>query len=299
MSVGRSETELEYGLIREVVGKLFVAVDELFEESHVKMRFIPKNYAHVNGVAALGHLCHLTEALIDVAEGTNDSLRTALIIRNFIETWAVGLCLTLGNEKDVSRYFGMIAKLEEGDLAEFDALQTAGHLPPTFERPGRNFDPEMFRGLGYPVVTPKLWSFKSIFDRAAELLRACGLAEVGETLYRFVYRKLSNQLGGHPSPHVFDRYFDGDRVLVCYSRAPAVGGPRFDETTECIKNCWVAIQFTVIYALAIAVTKGAPRTELDDLMKKAQTLGKRWAADGSSVSGSARMNGSDVVLVVN
>ena len=245
------------------------------------MRYIPMNYAHVNGVGALGHLCNLTGALIDVAEGTNDSLRTALIIRNFIETWAVGLCLTLGNEKDLARYLGMVVKIEQTDLAEFDALQSAGHLPSTFNRPNRNFDPEKLRELGYPVGAPKIWSFKSIFDRAAELLRACGLAEVGEALYRFVYRKLSNQMGGHPSPHVFDRYFDADRALVRFSRVPTVGGPRFDETTECIKNCWVAIQFTTIYALAVAVAKGAPRTELDDLMREAQTLGQRWVSDGS------------------
>ena len=281
MSVGRSDREREYGLIREVAARLWVAVDDLFEESHVKMRYIPETYAHVNGVAVTGHLCHLTEVLIDIAERTDDSLLTALIIRNFIETWAVGLCLTLGNEEDISNYLGMMAKLEETDLAEFDALQTAGHLPSTFKRPDRNFDPEVFREWDYPVGTPKLWSFKDIIDRAGELLRSCGVAEVGETLYRFVYRKLSNQLGGHPSLHVFDRYFEADRVLVRYSRVPAVGGPGFDETKECIRNCWVAIQFTTVYTLAVAVAKGAPRTSLDDLMKEAQTLGRRWASDGS------------------
>lgn len=277
----------EYVLIREHAERLWVAVDELFEAGHVKMRFTPKNYAQVNAVGALGHLCNLTGFLINVADDSNDSLRTALIIRNFIETWAVGLCLMLGDESDVSRYLGMVAHLEETDLAEFDALQVAGHIPESFTRPARNFDPEQLREWGYPVGTPKRWDFKRIFARAAELLRIWGLAETGETLYRFVYRKLSNQMGGHPSPHVFDRYFDGSRTLCRYSRIPEVGGPHYDETIECIRNCWVAIQFATVYAIAVALAKEAPRADLDNLMRDAQTFGRRWAADIGSAADTA------------
>lgn len=82
MSNNLTDRPSEYRLIGETAVRLWAEVDVLLEDSRVKKRYIPENYAHVNGVAALGHLCHMTEDLTDIAERSDDTLLTVLIIRN-------------------------------------------------------------------------------------------------------------------------------------------------------------------------------------------------------------------------
>jgi hypothetical protein len=193
---GEPETAVIVVETHRLADELFAQVDALFENERARLVWQPSTYGRASGLAALGHLCHHLGVLRKLSETDGDPQLSSLIARHQLETWATGACLLLGDESDTSAFLGQASRLEDFQLATRQDLIGKGVLTHDWPSPKREFE----------GIEPDDWKYQEVFLRAAALLAKADVLTGAEHLYDTIYRPLSNQLGAHPTPYVFDKY---------------------------------------------------------------------------------------------
>lgn len=254
--------------MNEIANQLFTNVDNLFSAPAARMFYTESTYGRVAGLAALGHLCHGVEHLQELANTDGDRQLSNLVTRHQLETWGVGICLVLGGDEERSLFLGEARRMELSQKRERVNLIEAGVLPKGFEHP-----PEEFSS-----VESKKWGYPSIFRRAAELLLESGIATGTSHLYETIYRPLSNRLGAHPTPFVFDHYFSAAGNFVRVFRQPDYEGADVIAVSQAQLNFFSSVVTATIYGVAAAQRLGADRAPFDSLMSKINEHGEDFAA---------------------
>lgn len=258
----KDESGRELALIivgmHKLADELFVEVDALFENGRSRLVWQPSSYGRASGLAALGHLCHHLDVLRNLSETDGDPQLSSLIARHQLETWATGACLLLGDESDTAAFLGQASRLEDFQLATRQELIGKGVLTQDWPLPKREF-----KG-----IEPDEWKYQEVFSRAAALLADANIVTGAEHLYDTIYRPLSNQLGAHPTPYVFDKYITRGALRIQVSRIPDYEGTADIGISQSTLNYVTALLMTINYAMAAAV-----RLEIDR-QPLVQTLGR-------------------------
>lgn len=220
----------------------FAQVDALFENDAARLVWSPATYGRALGLAGLGHLCNYLEVLQGLSIRDEHPFISSLVKRHCDESWATGVCLYLGDESDVRNFFGQASRMEDFQLTRRQELIELGALPSVWPSPPRQFE-------GVDVGS---WKYEEVFARAAQLLEEAGVLRGAAHIYDTVYRPLSNQLGAHPTPYVFDPYVSRGSLFIKASRVPDFGGrdtfvPRLPSL-----NFIASFLMAVTYALGLA-----------------------------------------------
>jgi hypothetical protein len=254
--------------MNDVANQLYVEVDNLFSHSAARMFYRESTYGRVAGLAALGHLCHGLVQLQQIANTDGDLQLSSLVTRHQLETWGVGMCLVLGGEEERSLFLGEARRMELTQQRERNKLIQAAVLPNDFELPPEEFS----------TIESKKWGYPSVFRRAAELLLESGVATGTTHLYETIYRPLSNRLGAHPTPFVFDRYFSASGNFVRIFRQPDYEGLDVLAVSRVQLNFFSSVVTATIYGVAAAQKIGADRAPFDRLMTTIERHGDDFAA---------------------
>lgn len=245
-----------------ITDNLFVCVDELLAHGAARLQYYKGTYGRVLGLAALGHLCTVLSAVRNLSDNDGDEHVSSVLTRNHFETFSVGICLLLGDERVGNLFLGSARRHELIQLAELDKLIELGAFPIDFVRPREHF----------ADVAAKRWGINDAFKLSSELLVASGVAEGANHLYTVVYRPLSNQMGAHPSPHVFDRYFSNSGVWARVSRNPTYPLTNSLALKQTQINFASTLYMTTLYSVAAAHRLDAPRETFDGLMDQLKEI---------------------------
>lgn len=201
-------------------------------------------------------------AVRELSDRDGDEHVSSILTRNHFETFSVGICLLLGDERASALFRGNARRFELTQLAELDKLISLDLFPKDFSRPIEHFSD----------VKSERWDIKDAFKLSSELIVASGVAEGVHHLYTIVYRPLSNQMGAHPSPHVFDRYFSDGGVWATVSRNPTYPITNSLALKQTQINFASTLFMTTLYSVAAAHRLGAPRENLDSSMNQLKEI---------------------------
>jgi hypothetical protein len=168
----------------------------------------------------------------------------------------------MGDESDAKNFFGNAARNEKFQLVKRRVLVEQGKLPAEWADP-----PQQFKD-----VEDGHWKFETVFSRAGELLRQGDVVTGAENLYDTVYRLLSNQLGAHPTPYVFDPYITQGAVFIRVSRTPNLEGLGSYVVALASLNFVAALLMTILCALAAAKALGVQPDPLGSILVRFEAL---------------------------
>jgi len=238
----QAEVERILGGMYQLVDDFFVEVDRFFEDWKVRLVWNRSNHGRAFALAALGHQCNYLEILKELSQGDVNPYLSSLVKRHCDEAWATSVCLMLGDESDAKNFFGNAARNEKFQLGQRRKLIEEGRLPSDWGDPTPQFE----------NIDDGHWKFEPVFARAGELLREEEVLTGGENLYDTVYRLLSNQLGAHPTPYVFDPYITRGALYIHVSRTPNLEGLGPYVLQLSSLNFVTTFVMTIICALAAA-----------------------------------------------
>ena len=170
-------------------------------------------------IGALCHLMHLSKSQFDIARLGQSILLQYLIARNFYESWCAGIILLYGDDSDIRRWVANAKKGDRAEIASYKDLRRKGALEGV-PVPSAGFEKGSDWGFDLSSVVPQRWSFEEMMDRALEIAEAEGIAIRGEAMYGYLYRKLSNRMGVHASPYLFQRYLQTKGEVASFSVKP-------------------------------------------------------------------------------
>lgn len=201
-------------------------------------------------IGVLCHLMHCSKNQFDIARLGQSLLLQYLIARNFYESWCAGIILLYGGDSDIRRW---VANAKKGDRAEttsYEELSSKGALE-RIPAPSAGFENGSNWGFDLSLLLPQRWSFEEMMDRALEIAEAEGIATKGEAMYGYLYRKLSNRLGVHASPYLFQRYLQTEGEVTSFSVSPyEYVGEGKGGYSQRIKSFWASVEGTTVYAFA-------------------------------------------------
>jgi len=202
-------------------------------------------------IGVLCHLMHCSKSQLDIARQGQSILLQYMIARNFYESWCTGVILLYGDESDVTRYVANAKAGNHAEIASFKELRKKGALE-VVPMPSAGFENGLDWGFDLSAVVPQRWSFEKMMDRAIAIAEAEGIATQGEAMYGYLYRKLSNRMGFHASPYLFQRYLRTTGGVTSFSVRPyeyaeeGEGGCK-----QRIKSYWASVEGTAVYAYAV------------------------------------------------
>jgi hypothetical protein len=156
-----------------------------------------------------------------------------------------------GDESDVKRYVANAKKSDLAEIASYEELRKKGALE-GIPKPSAGFEKGVDWGFDISAVVPERWSVQKMMDRAVEIAEAEGIATQADAMYGYLYRKLSNRLGVHASPYLFQRYLRTTGEVTSFRVTPyeyaqeGEGGHK-----QRIKNYWASVEGTAVYARAV------------------------------------------------
>lgn len=201
-------------------------------------------------IGVLCHLMHCSKNQFYIARQGQSLLLQYLIARNFYESWCTGVILLYGDESDIKRYVANAKKNDRAEIASYEELRKRGALE-GIPVPSAGFENGVDWGFDLSAVVPERWSVEKMIDRAIEIAEAEGIATQADAMYGYLYRKLSNRMGVHASPYLFQRYLrtSGDvasfRVRPYEYSQEGEGGHM-----QRIKSYWASVEGTAVYAFA-------------------------------------------------
>ena len=202
-------------------------------------------------VGVLCHLMHYSKSQFDIARQGQSILLQYLIARNYYESWCTGVILLYGNDADMRRYIANAKKSDRAEIASYVDLRKKGALE-GIPMPSAGFEDGIDWGFDLNVVEPERWSIERMMDRAVQIAEVEGIATQANAMYGYLYRKLSNRLGVHATPYLFQRYLRiTDNVTTFSVRPYEYAQEGEDGYLQRVKNFWASVEGTAVYASAV------------------------------------------------
>jgi hypothetical protein len=219
-------------------------------------------------IGVLCHLMHCSKSQFDIARLGQSILLQYLIARNFYESWCAGIILLYGDDSDIKRWVANAKKGDRAEIASYKELRRKGALKGV-PMPSAGFEDGLDWGFDLSSVAPQRWSFEEMMDRGIEIAEAEGIATQGEAMYGYLYRKLSNRMGVHASPYLFQRYLQTNGEVTSFSVTPyeyVQEGER--GYAQRIKSYWASVEGTAVYAYAVGRRFNVESSGLDRLASR-------------------------------
>ena len=110
-------------------------------------------------------------------------------------------------------------------------------------------------------------------DRAVEIAELEGIATEADAMYGYLYRKLSNRMGVHATPYLFQRYLRTTGDVASFSVRP------YEYTQEGegghmqrIKSYWASVEGTTVYAYAVAKKFRVESSGLNEIVPRMYSM---------------------------
>jgi hypothetical protein len=219
-------------------------------------------------IGALCHLMHFSKSQFDIARLGQSILLQYLIARNFYESWCAGIILLNGDDSDIRRWVANAKKGDRAEIASYKDLRRKGALEGV-PVPSAGFEEGSDWGFDLSSVVPQRWSFEEMMDRAIEIAEAEDIAIRGEAMYGYLYRKLSNRMGVHASPYLFQRYLQTKGEVASFSVTPYEYAQEGEGGySQRIKSYWASVEGTAVYAYAVGKRYNVELSGLDRLASR-------------------------------